>query len=230
MKRIITFITGQWFLLWVLSFTVFLTSGNGENWARWQWGIKYDANEWGGMLVSILLVMLLSGAALVWLYYYFIKHWAHWREQGVVSVEKTTMIATIPPGFLFFVLNGFDPFFPVFRFIAHLFTAGYGMPRLMTYLALPLLGVALLGWVFPIVMEGSRKIALSIVASWMTIPVITFTDGVVGGTRSGWTGYLNLADTALPVYVAASVPLAYIGSVVMLTALGKRREKQVTAA
>lgn len=221
MKRIIIFITGQLFLLWVLSFTVFLTSGRGENWARWHWGIRYDANEWGGTLITILLAMLVSGLSLLWLYYFFIKHWRHWQGEGLVSCEKGTMMATIPPGIIFFVFNDFDPFFPIFRFVRHLLTTGYGMPRLMTYLALPLLGVALLGRVFPKVTEGTKKITLSILASWVTIPVITMSDAMVGGRLAGWMSYLNLADSSIHVYVAASAPLAYIGCMAILMTLGK---------
>ena len=55
------------------------------------------------------------------LYFYFISRWNQWRDNGMVDQTKSTLIATIFFAFMFLILNGFEPFFPVFRF------AGGGM-------------------------------------------------------------------------------------------------------
>lgn len=226
MKRIVAFNLCQFFLFWLISLMLFLTSGRGERWASWELGVKYDANEFGVAVLAILAVLALSGLSLLLLYRYFLQRWEEWREDGVVSSHKSTLVATIPLPFIFFYLNGFDPFFPIFKFISHLVTTWYGLPRLSTYLAIPLFVAFLLGLFSSKATGNYIRTVISICASYITIPVIIYTDRIVGGNRSGWTGYLNLPDRDIHIYVTASASLAYICCIIILTLCRSRHRAQ----
>ena len=212
---------GQFFLFWMISFTVFLTSGNGEAWARWQWGVRYDANALEGPLLIILMVMLLAGIALVGLYLYFMTHWERWRREGRVNCDRNTLLATIPFFVIFFMMNGCHPFFPILRFMGHLVTTAYGIPRMITYLILPLTVVSLLAWCVPKFTGGRMKIIVSVCASFLAPFIVTLSDAMAGGARIGWAGYLNLADASIPTYLTASASLAYLGCILILIYRGR---------
>ncbi|MBF0239575.1 MAG: hypothetical protein HQM12_17885 [SAR324 cluster bacterium] len=223
MIRIISFTGGQFFLFWLLSFVGFLSSENGRIWSSWKLGIRFDVDDSG---ILFIVIMLLSGMALIGWYYYFIKHWNRWREMGVVTFSKSTMLSTIPLVFLFFILNGFEPFFPIVKFFTHLWFTWYGLLRMITYLAVPFLAVTLLGFLFLATTEEYFRIFISILASFITIPVIGTTDHMVGGRLSGIWAYLNLPDSAIPVYITASTTLAYAGCNMILTNLNQRYQQR----